>query len=453
MTSFVRIRKNITTNARALARSQIVKNFFVYSFGSLLLRGISIFLAPITMSILDPKDYGIIALANSFVGIVTVFIGLGLRQAFSIEYFHCNTTQRKSMINNMIVLYLTIATPLVIVFSFYPSIINQVVFVNKAPNILVLLSLAYSFLYFFVEFFYQLLTYRAQALKMTVIQTSVALSVIAFNLLFLCWFKWGVLSLMAGQVIGLVIVLVVAMKSYMHTSCHLHLSVKQSMQTCGKYLKLGLPFVPGVLCGWILVSSDRWVLARYATMHDVGIYSLAAVFGQLFQMLVLFPMSRAYIPAVLKNFAEHKNDVLSVERWNRRNMVLSMVGLALIVTLGYLVCRPILYKILPLRYQPAIGYIWIILMGQIFLLGEYFASIFVIFNKRATFQAASIVIPSILNLLLNIALVPYFNITGCVVATLVSSMAYFIIKISYNVYIQRKISALGSTASSPSNTP
>lgn len=432
------LKTKVAFRIRRLAQSTIVKNFFIFSFGSFLLRGISVFLAPITMSILDPKDYGIIALANSFVSILVVFIGLGLRQAFSIEYFHCDNRQRKAMINNMILLYLAIATPLFILFCSFPSLINRLVFVGKAPNMLIMLSLAYAFIHFFVEFFYQVLTYRSKALKMTIIQTSVALLVIALNLLFLVWFQWGVISLMAGQVIGLIIVFFIGLQSYLRTACHRHLNTKRYMQTCKNYLKLGLPFVPGVLCGWILASSDRWVLARYSTMHNVGIYSLASTFGQLFQMLILLPMSRAYIPAVMNKFTHNKNNLLAIERWNQKNMIICMAGLAIIITGGYVAGKPILYRILPIRYQPAIGYIWMILMGYIFLLGEHFASIFVIFKKKVYFQAGSILVPSILNLLLNIMLVPSFGIRGCVIATLVSYATYFAIKISYNLYLQHK---------------
>jgi len=132
-----------------------------------------------------------------------------------------------------------------------------------------------------------------------------------------------------------------------------------------------------------------------------------------------------------------------------------MAGLAIIITGGYIVGKPILYRILPIRYQPAIGYIWMILMGYIFLLGEHFASIFVIFKKKVYFQAGSILVPSILNLLLNILLVPSFGIRGCVIATLVSYATYFAIKIAYNLYLQHKqaINDQHSTDQAPSDTP
>lgn len=445
--------KKIFSTCTTFFRSPLIKNLFIFSFGSLILRGISIFLAPITMSILNPQDYGLSALAYSFVSVFTVLIGLGLRQAFSIEYFHCTSTQRKVMLNSMIVVYLLVATPLIVMACLFLTPINTFIFMGNAPTALILLSLAYSFLYFFVEFFYQVLTYNAQALRMTLIQTSIALLTIGLNLLFLCWFRWGVISMMAGHVIGLIIIFGIGLYSYIKTSCHLHFTIKHSLATCSNYIKLGLPFIPGTLCGWILASSDRWVLARYASLSDVGIYSLATIFGQLFNMLIITPMASAYIPYVLKKFAENKNNPLPVERWNQRNMVYSMIGLSIMVTVGYFVCKPILYLILPLRYQPAIGYIWVIVMGNIFWLGEHFASIFVIFNKRAYFQAASLLVPSGISISLNLLLVPYLKITGCVLASLVAYIAYFGIKLTYNFHLQKKISARYSIGATLSNIP
>jgi len=428
----------IQKKIKSFFQSPIVKNFLISSFGSFLMRSIGILLAPITMKILNPSDYGIIALSNSFVGIVAAFISLGMRRAFTIEYFHCNTIARKILINGMISLYMLVATPFIVFLVVYPSIIKTAVFANQAPTIIVVLSLVHSYLYFFVEFFYQLLTYRAEILKMTIIQTSVALFTIALNITFLVWFKWGAVSIIAGQVIGLIIVCLIGMRSYFQTSCHQYIKIKNALKKYKGYLKYGLPFVPGALCSWIFDSSDRWVLAHYATIHDVGIYSLASVFGQLFQILILIPMERAYIPAVMKKFSEHKDDLLSVERWNRKMMVSSMIGLGIIISVGYVVCKPILYYILPLRYQPAIKYIWMILMGYIFLLGERFANIFIVFKKKIAFQAASFIVPSMLNLSLNLILVPHFGITGCVIATMLASASHFIIKFGYNFFLGKK---------------
>lgn len=393
------------------------------------------------MSILEPQDYGLLALSNSVISLFVIFIGLGLRQAFSIEYFHCDTTKRKIMLNNMIVLYLIIALPPLIFACCYPSLVNHIVFLNSASIAFVLLSVAYSFLYFFVEIFYMVLTCRSQIVTLTIIQTVTALVIIGLNLLFLCWFRWGATGLIAGQTIGFLIIFVIALKAYFQESCHLYFEFKQFLSLCGTYIKMGLPFVPGMLFSWILASSDRWLLARYGSLHDTGIYALASIFGQLFHMVVVLPVVTAYIPYTLKKFSDNKHDILSVEHWNHRNMVYSMISLSIIVTLGYLACKPLLFLFLPLRYQPAIQYIWLIVIGYIFVLGEQFASIFVIYNKRIYFQSASFIVPALISIILNILLIPYFNIFGCIIATLIAYIVLFCIKLIYNLRLQKKVRA------------
>jgi O-antigen/teichoic acid export membrane protein len=57
--------------------------------------GSSAFTTPITISILSPEHYGLLALLNSFVGIACIVCGLDLRQALFLEYFYCSTEQKQ----------------------------------------------------------------------------------------------------------------------------------------------------------------------------------------------------------------------------------------------------------------------------------------------------------------------------------------------------------------------
>jgi O-antigen/teichoic acid export membrane protein len=442
MSRLVRVKmKKIFTTCATFFRSPLIKNLFIFSIGSLMLRGISIFLAPITMNILEPKDYGLLSLANSAISLFVCLNGIGLRQAFSVEYFHCTAAQKKLMINSMILIYLIVTLPPLACACCVPALINKFIFLNSAPYALIFLSLAYCFLYFFVEIFYQALTYRAHIVQLTALQLTIALLMLGLNLLFLCLFRWGVSGLMAGQIIGLTIVFIIGIAAYYKTSCHTQFNLRTTLRACPRYLKMGIVFVPGMVLAWVLSSSDRWFLARYASLHDTGIYALASVIGQLFQMVTVIPLQSAYTPYVLKKLAENKDNPLPVEQWNQRNMIYSMVGLTLLVTVGLYAAQPFLQWFLPPRYQEAIRYMWPIVMGYIFLLGEQFAAIFVIYNKKIYFQSASYVVPSVLSALLNIVLIPRFNIYGCVAATMIVYLVHFGIKLTYNLHLQKKIRA------------
>ena len=87
---------------------------------------------------------------------------------------------------------------------------------------------------------------------------------------------------------------------------------------------------------------------------------------------------------------------------------------------------------MPPTYYAAIPYILVLLLGQIFLLGSYFAATLIQFHKKSYFLAFALALPAIINLLLNLLLTPYFGIYGCTAATLISYFIYFMIMYLYN---------------------
>jgi len=412
--------------------SPIVKNLFIYSFSSLLLRGISLFTAPITMGILSPAEYGLLALANSFISVITLFLGLGLRQAFSLEFFHLNTVQQKEMMNDIILVYLMCTTSIyAILFCAYHTI-NRLVFASHATRTLVYTSLSICFIYFFVELFYQVLQYQAQAKKLACIQAAIAVTTICLQLVFLCFFKLGITSLLLAQAIGMCIATCIGLKTYIKKNCLAYVNIRRSYYASHHYLKLGAPFIPTVLFSWILSSGDRWVLAHMGTIHDVGIYSVADAFGQLFHLLVLYPMSCAYVPYILRSYKEQERDIMHVEQWNQKVMHYSMIGFFVIITVGYIVCKPILYYLLPASYYEAVDYIWFILIGSVFFMGTYFANCLIQHHKKRCFLGLVLLLPATLNIILNCILIPYYRIYGCVCATLVAYISYFALTVWYN---------------------
>ena len=172
----------------------------------------------------------------------------------------------------------------------------------------------------------------------------------------------------------------------------------------------GLPFIPGIMFSWVLASSDRWVLAYYTSMHDVGIYAIADLFAQLFYTLILIPWSGSYLPYIMQRYAQHKTNLSSIEKENRTIMILSMICATIGVIFGYICLQPFLYWIIPPAYQAAIVYILLLLIGQVFLLGSYFAATIIQFHKKRYFLAFALAIPACCNLLLNLLLTPRFGI-------------------------------------------
>ena len=412
----------------------------IYASGAFFLKGISVLFAPIIMRILTPADYGLLALITSFINVLFTCAGLGLRQFLMIEYFHFDDTGKKKIVNDVIFIYCLCMLPVFILFFLNASLINKIVFFNSMSIPLIYLCLSLAFIKFFVELFFQVLQYAGQAFTLTLIQIISALVIVACNLLFLCVFCWGVFSIIASQFISVLIILFIFIYFYISQFYFVQVNIIGSVKKSLFYIKNGLPFIPKILFAWILAVGDRWILAKYATLSDVGIYSVADMFGQLFQMMIIIPVSYAYFPYLMNKFALYKGskcELLSVDKWNYKNMILVMFFLFVLVTLGFILLKPLISIVIPKSYHSALQYVWFLLIGYIFYLGTYFSTGFLHFQKKVYFLVLALFVPAICNIILNIVLIPYFAIWGCVAATVISYILYFIIILLYNFWLKR----------------
>lgn len=413
----------------------VIKDFFLYTSGAIAIRGITFVLAPLILRTISPAEYGTLSLLNSFVGILASFAGLGLRQVLFIEYFHHDTTGRKRIVSDIIIIYVCAALPLFIFLYYYRNVWSPYVFNTVIHGTLLALGLLSAFLFFFSELFNQILRYEQQSSMLTLLQLIIALTNGSFTLLFLLFLQSGVTGIIGAQCVGTSVACCTAGFLFFKHNYNLHIVIKKSMQKAGYYIGYGLPFLPGILCSWILSSGDKWLLARYATLHDVGIYAIADMFGQLFQVFILYPWSSAYLPYILRQFVHHKENITPVAVHNNRVMYISMLVVGTLIGVGYLIGTPLLFWFLPATYHDAIAYIWIILLGYVFLLGSYFASSVIQFYKKTYFLALALAIPAILNLILNYFFIPCWGIYGCTSATLISYVMYFIITLWYSTIL------------------
>jgi O-antigen/teichoic acid export membrane protein len=422
---------------RPLIQSNVLHNFIIYIFGAICLGGFSILLAPINMRILSPDEYGVIALITSCMSIGVTILGFGLRQFLSIEYFHHDTHGQKKLVNQVLIMYLYFAIPVCLILVAFRSQLTQWLSLHNISPQLFIISLITMFFSFFAELFYQVLRYQQRAWALTFIQTTIALTSLAFTIILLLYLGLGVMSTFIGQLTSMCMATCAGFYVYRQEKFANYFHLKQPKATILHFLKNGLPFIPGILFGWIISSSDRFVLAQYASMHDVGIYAIADMAGQMFRLLILQSWSGSYLPYILLEYQANKNNLLAVEEKNRKTMWIVLSSLTVTLICCFILAKPLLRIILPQAYHEALHYVLIILAGHIFLLGSYFAASFIQFHKKTYFLAAAFCVPAILNLIFNLLLVERYKIYGCTVATLCSYAIYFLIILWYNARISK----------------
>lgn len=418
-------------------KSNVLHNFVIYIFGALFLGGFSILLAPINMRMLSPDEYGVLSLITSCITIGVTVFGFGLRQFLSIEYFHHDEHGQKKLINQILIIYLYCAGPLCLITFMFKTYIIQWFSLHSISPHLFTIALITIFFSFFAELFYQILRYQQRAWDLTLIQITIALTSLAFTLTLLIYLGLGLMSTLIGQLVSMCAATSIGFYIYRKENFVHHLQFKQTKDTILHFLKNGLPFIPGILCGWIISSSDRFVLAQYASLHDVGIYAIADMAGQMFRLLILQSWSGSYLPYILREYQANKHDLLAIEQKNKKTMWIVLSGLMVILFFGFILAKPLLRIILPPAYHEALHYMLIILVGHIFLLGSYFTASFIQFHKKTYFLAIAFCVPAILNLIFNLILVHRYKIYGCTIATLGSYAIYFLIMLWYNAHLAK----------------
>lgn len=420
------------TIVHACAHSRATRNAFFYAAGSILLRALSMGLSLFFIRVIEPAQYGILALITSGIYIATTITSLGLRQHVALEYFHCNPAQQRSLIGEILAAYTCTLIPLIcIAISIMPycTLHYACYGITHTALVCILVIIAGNF---YAELAYQLMQYQEQASALTIVQLIVTTLTSIGAYIAVCIMHVGFVGILAAQACNFLCISAILWLFFLRHAWHFPSISLHSVSCMLSHMRTSIPFVPAMLCAWIMSSSNRALLARYASLEAVGIYAVADTISQLFYLVIIYPWSGSYHPYIMKQFAAHADTVLEIEQWNERIMYASMSTLIGISCITYWLCKPWAAALLPACYHEALPYALGIVIASIFLLGGYFGACFIQFRRKRTFLAAILALPAIANSALCTLLIPRFGMSGCVAATCCAYIMYFAAVMFYN---------------------
>lgn len=184
------------------------------------------------------------------------------------------------------------------------------------------------------------------------------------------------------------------------------------------YLLFGLPLIPSVVFEIIVASSDRYVIGFFMGAAPVGIYSAAYGIGSVI-LVFLGPISCILSPTVFKSYDEEKIDeaktYLSYSlKYFLMFSIPSVFGLSILASPLLVTLTTSEFVSLGVFIVPLVA-LSMILEGARAIFGE----VLMLFKRTKIFGIASIT-AGLTNLVLNIALIPYFGIIAAAITTLIS---------------------------------
>lgn len=100
-----------------LKESRLFKNTFIYTALQFVNKGIPFLLLPLLTRYLTPEDYGIVATFNTFVSVLSVFIGLSIPGAIGVSYFHFEQKELQKYTGNAFIILIANLLAVVLLIS------------------------------------------------------------------------------------------------------------------------------------------------------------------------------------------------------------------------------------------------------------------------------------------------------------------------------------------------
>lgn len=191
--------------------------------------------------------------------------------------------------------------------------------------------------------------------------------------------------------------------------------------------------------GWVMLGytssyfinwGDNLVLKYFVSLEEIGVYNLAYQFFKGFIMVSLM-INTYFTPFVSQNIGNKEK--LRNYYYNKRPKILLFAVIALFLA------SILIYNLINLLY---IEYIESILIVNLLSLGAlcafYYSFLIPIFNSSGFYKVTQLLLifQILINLVLDIFLIPLLGILGAAIAT---TVAYFIFTVLYVVYFRAKI--------------
>lgn len=391
----------------------IFKNISFYTIGALIPKAIGFFLLPIFTRYLSPDEYGIINYTESitlFLFAITI-LSLNtylLRHVFDYE----KEEDRKKLIGN-IFLFIGIMNVVLLILelAIFPRII-YIFNIQVAFKPYFILALTNNFLHVFSVVPLIIYRYQGEAKKFVMINVSHSLIQLIFSLLFVIYFNMGVLGRYYGSLLTNIIFLFTYLKIMFKYSI-LTINLPQIKEG----LIFSLPLVPGTFLSIIISVSDRIMLERFVSLTDLGIYSVAYTLGMLLQILA-YSSYLTYEPII---FSKIGKDGFADSIYKIKTFFMSII--IVLAFLYALFSKELLTIMVSSKFMMGVKVIPIIILSTVFISGNYLFGTILIGFKKTNISFLSNTAGAIINILVNIFLIPITGIYGAALSTLAS---YFI---------------------------
>lgn len=407
---------------------QTGKQALVYSLGNISAKLIGFILLPLYTSYLTTEEYGILAILE----ITSTFMVAVLSFKLSTAMMRWCSNE-KSIEKTKSILFTTYTTALVILVllnlvlqPMTTNLSNLFFDVSDFRNYFVILIISASFeiLNLFSLDLIRLKERPRFFVTISIIRVAV---ILGLNIYFIKYMGLGVVGIILSQMIGNILLTIITLPFLVK-----NMALKFETSELKPMLKYSVPLVFSTISMMLLTMGDRFLIKYYLNYSEVGIYSLGYKLASVMNVLVIQSFQTGFLPIAYKNYDKPDAQRFFSKTLTYYSFILVICGLGLSLyaeEVIFLFSRNedfnIAYTVVPF-----------IALAFVFKGIQYVYSLGLHFVKKTKYNASIVLVAAIINIGLNIVLIPSYGIYGASIATIITwvlmSTAFY--KFSYRFY-------------------
>jgi O-antigen/teichoic acid export membrane protein len=391
---------------------KFAKDVLIIGIANVLVALSGIIFMPLITKTLGAHDYGIWAQVQVTIGLVLGFVGLGLPYALT-RFLPVKTDRGEiqedfySVLCLVFLVTLAVSITLIAAADFIAgAFFEGATLIVKITGFIILVwSLDQVFLTLF-RAFGQMKRYAL----FTIANTYVQIGLIAYLVLN----GHGILSIILA-VLAIRAAIFIILLGLVRSQIGLK---RPRFRRVREYLSFGLPTTPTAVSAWVVASSDRYVISYFLGAASVGIYSAAYGIGTIISMAAGV-LDLVLAPTLSKLYDEGRMEEV---RTHLRYSLKYLLAVAIPFVFGAAVLAEPVLRVFSTAEIASEGYsvVPLVALGTLFTIAFVPVRYGVILVKKTRITATIWVACAVVNLGLNILVVPRWGILGAAITTLIA---------------------------------
>ena len=392
------------------------KHSAIYGLGGLVSRILAVLLLPLYTRYLSTSDYGQIETLIALVTVLTIVLQFGISSAFFRFYFDAeDDAGRRLVLRTSFWFTMTMATLGLVVVAALATPIAQWLFHDAGATNLVRASAVALW----AQLNYMQLTnlFRVEERSVAFVLASLTniLITVGATLVLVVALDKGPLGVIVGNFTGTLVVYL-ALLGYRREQ----LGLQMSRPLLRQMNHFGLPLVPSALLLWVTNFSDRFFLVKLTDTSEVGLYSVGVrVASAMVLLLTAFRMAWPAFAYSIKNDDEARQTYA----WVLTYLVLVSTWIATGLTL---LSPWIVDWLTTPKFASASRVVGPLAFAAVSFGGYIVLAIGIGRARRTQFNWVITGVAALVNVVLNLTLIPPYGMMGAAIATAAAYTVMFV---------------------------